>query len=117
MSLSINDLQPKNIKITIRGVEITSKPLKLKHALQLAKVGVVFQDLQNASNQDIDLAEKSVTDIFGELMPELKSVELTVADTMTVLNQLMETIEPEDNKELDKLGVKFDKDPKGKETG
>ncbi len=44
MSNTIEDLKPKPFKIVVKGVTLDSKPLRLSHALTIAKIGNVFQD-------------------------------------------------------------------------
>ena len=117
MSIGLSDLQPKPIQVTIKGVELTSKPLRLKHALTLAKIGAVFEDASKATSQEIDRAQAEVDSVFAELIPELKDIELDMSATMELLQQLMSNIEPSENKELNESGVKIDSDPKVQVTG
>lgn len=117
MSVSIEDLQPKSFKVTVKGVELTCKPLRLSHALTLSKVGEIFQNTKDATPEEIQSAEKQMDGLVGELIPELKEVQLDVGSILELLGQMMETIQPTDNKELEKNGVKFDTDPKVEKTG
>ena len=112
MSVTIDDLKPKNFKLNIKGVELESKPLRLSHALSIAKIGNVFQDTKNASRDDIKQAEVEMDEVIAELIPELAGVPLDMAATMQLIEQLMEQVEPSDNRELKDKGVKFSSDPK-----
>lgn len=117
MSVSLKDLQPEKIKVNIKGVELESKPVRLKHALVMAKVGSVFENPKQATLQDIERAQSDIDNVFEELIPELKGIELDISSTTDLLSQLMSTIEPDDNKVLSESGVKIDSDPKAQEIG
>jgi hypothetical protein len=117
MSVTIDDLKPKNFKINVKGVELECKPLRLSHTLVLAKIGEVFKDPKTASKNEIANAENDLNEIFGELIPEIKGIQLDMQSTLEVMTQMMETIEPSDNKELAERGVKFNDDPKAERTG
>lgn len=112
MSLSVDDLKPKSFKVNVKGVELESKPVRLSHALAIAKIGNVFQDTKAATKEEIKQAEKDMDEVVGELIPELAGVELDIGATMQLIEQLMEQVEPADNKELKKKGVEFNSDPK-----
>lgn len=117
MSIALNDLQPKPIEVKVKGVELTSKPLRLKHALILAKIGSVFENASKATVAEIEKAQTDVDAVFTELIPELKGIDLDMSSTMELLTQLMERIEPEENEQLKESGVKIDTDPKVQGTG
>ncbi len=118
MGLTIADLKPKDFIVTIKGVEVSCKPLRLSHALVVAKIGNVFQEAAKASRQEIKQAEKDMDDLVAELIPELMGTELDMAATMELIQQLMDNIAPSDNKELADKGVKFNSDdPKEKKIG
>lgn len=117
MSVSIEDLKPKNFTITVKGVELNCRPLKLSQALLVSKVGAVFQNTQEATRDQITQAEKDLYEVIGETIPDLKGVELDMSVLMDVITQLSESITPSDNKELKERGVKFDADPKAEMTG
>lgn len=112
MSVSIDDLQPKPFKVTIKGLELECKPPRLSHTLTLAKLGNIFQNTDKASKQDIVQAETDLDEVIGELIPELKGVNLDMSSTLDLVSQIMENIQPSDNKELEEKGVSFDTDPK-----
>jgi hypothetical protein len=112
VSVDITDLIPKPLKITIKGLEIEAKPLRLSHALTLAKVGTVFQDLEKASKPDLKAAEEELDEIIGELIPELAGHALDINVQMELIGKLMETITPSENKELNESKVSLPDDPK-----
>lgn len=112
MSVSVNDLQPKSFKIKVNDVELTSKPIKLKHALILAKVGNVFENASSASNKDIESASDSIEEVLAELIPELKDIDLDMTITMEIMTKLLEHINPDDNQELIENKVSMNTDPK-----
>lgn len=117
MSNTIEDLKPKSFNVTIDGVVLQSKPLRLSHALTIAKIGNVFQNTAEASKADIKQAEVDMDEVIAELIPELSGVDLNLKNTISLIEQLMGEIEPADNKELREKGVSFDADPKAKVTG
>lgn len=112
MSVTLDDLRPKEFNITVKGVELTSKPLRLSHALIVAKLGKVFESPDNASTEQIKQAQADIDGLIGELIPELEGVELDMSSTMELVTQLMNHVQPSDNKELQDKGVSMDTDPK-----
>lgn len=112
MAVSVDDLKPQPFKISVKGVEVTCSPLRLSHALMIARVGNTFQDPTQATTDQMRNAEREMDEIIAELIPELKDVRLDVAAVLEVVNQLMDHIQPADNKELKDKGVSFDTDPK-----
>jgi len=91
MSITINDLSPKPFKVNIKGLELTSQPLRLSHALVLTKIGNIFQNIEGAKKAEITQAEKDLDEVIGELIPELKDVKLDMATTLSLIEQLMST--------------------------
>lgn len=117
MSVSLSDIQPKPFIINIKGVELSCNPLRLSHALILTKIGNVFQNTDDATKETIKQAEQDMDEVIAELIPELQGTQLDVGSIMEVIAQMMDTIEPSDNKELREKGVKFDSDPKAQKIG
>ena len=118
MSVSLDDLQPKPFIIKIKEHEIECKPLRLSHTLILSKIGETFQNPKESSSQEMKQAEKDLDFMIGELMPLLSGVELGMSEILEVIQQMMDTVEPSDNKELKKRNIQFgENDPKGKKTG
>lgn len=118
MPLTIDDLKPKKFKVYIsvpneeEKVVLDSKPPKLSHVLILSKVGKIFEDSSNASMQEIKQSEKDFNHVIADLIPELDGVEVSMSATLEIITQIMEQIEPDDNKQLKESGVSFNKDPK-----
>jgi hypothetical protein len=117
MALSISDLQPKDFKINIKGVEVTCRPPKLSHMLVLSKVGNLFQNINEAKREDILSAQEDFNWVVSELIPELKDIELDMQSTIDVITEIMKEIQPEDDKKLAEMGVSFDADPKAERVG
>ena len=109
---SLDDILPKSFVINIKGVELECRPPKLSHVMLLAKTSKVFQDLDNASVEQIQEVQKTVDAVFEELIPELKGKSLDMDITVEVITQIMENVQPSDNKELADRGVSFNADPK-----
>lgn len=115
MSVSIEDLKPKSFTITVKGVELECQPLRLSDALIISKVGKVFENPTDVSNEKIAEAEQDMDNVISKLIPELKDVQLDMGSTLEVITQLMSNVEPTDNKELREKGVTFG-DPKAKKS-
>jgi hypothetical protein len=112
MSVDVSDLKPKPFKITLQDIELECQPLRLSHALVVAKIGKVFQDPDKATKEQMKQAEADFDELVGELIPDLKGVQLDLPKTIALLEQLLSSIDPADNKELKEKGVTFDSDPK-----
>ena len=117
MALTIEDLQPKDFTINIKGVELTCKPLKLSHALMLSKIGDIFSNPQSATKAQIKQAETDLDEVIEEVLPELKGKQLDMMATFDVITKMMEQIEPTDNQQIKEKGVSFDADPKAEKAG
>ena len=115
--MTIEDLRPKNFSVTVKGVELQCKPLRLSHALIVAKIGEVFKDSKSATKQQINQAQIDMDEVITELIPELKGIELDISAVMELIEQMMNTIQPDDNKELSDKGVAFNGDPKAQTIG
>ena len=64
---SLDDILPKSFVINIKGVELECRPPKLSHVMLLAKTSKVFQDLDNASVEQIQEVQKTVDAVFEYL--------------------------------------------------
>lgn len=117
MALDIKDLQPKPFEVSVKGQTTECKPPRLSHIFILSKVGNLFQNTDTASSADVKQAEKDLDEVFGELIPELKGVSLDMQPTLDLITQIMENVNPSENKEMDSQGVKLDSDPKAERTG
>lgn len=109
---TIEDLQPKPFKITLKGVELLCAPPRLSHTLILAKVGNIFQNSKDATKDEMRQAESDINEVVGELIPDLKDVQLDMNATLELITQLMDNIQPSDNKELKENKVEVNTDPK-----
>ena len=112
MSITLEDLKPKTFTVTIKGVELQCKPLRLSHALTVQKVGEVFSNVDTVDAKDILQAQRDLDNVIYELIPELKGIELDVTATAELMGQLQANTEPADSKELQKEGVQLNADPK-----
>lgn len=116
MSVSIDDLQPKKFKIEIKGVELEVEPLNLSQMLIVANAGKVFQADAPTKVQIVE-AGKDIQEIIDTIIPELKGKKLDGQTTLDLIGKIMNSVEPDDNKELNERGVKFDVDPKAEKIG
>lgn len=110
---TIDDLKPKTFTITVRGVELECKPLRLSHSLIISKISDVFQNPDKYDAKQIIKAQEDIDFVFSDVIPALK-FELDMSTTLEVIMQLMETIQPDDDKFLKENGV--DLDPKEQES-
>lgn len=117
MALNITDLQPKSFEVTIKGQTTECKPPRLSHIFILSKVGNLFQDPAASTASEVKQAEKDLDGVFEELIPELKGVTLEMQAVLDLITQIMNNVNPSENKELDEQGVKIDSDPKAERTG
>lgn len=111
MSNTIDDLKPKPFDVTVKGVRLSCQPLRLSHAMIVARVGNIFQR-QDATNDEIRQAEADIDAVIAEQIPELAETRLDLAATLELITQMMESVEPADNRELRERGVRFNADPK-----
>lgn len=112
MSITLAELQPKPFTINLDGLELTCKPPRLSHTLVLAKIGNVFENIDKSNKQAITQAEQDLDEVLAELIPELKGNQLSIKHLISVISQIMQNVQPEDNRELKEKGVTFDTDPK-----
>ena len=105
---TLDDLRPKKFQVTVRGVNLQCSPLRLSHALIIAKIGQVLENPKEAKTEDIRKAEADLDAIIIELIPELKDIKLDMMDSVELITQMSDGITPEDNKFLEDQGVKFD---------
>jgi len=96
---TIDDLKPKSFTITVKDVELECKPLRLSHSLIIGKIADVFQSPDKYDAKDIVKAQQDIDFVFGDVIPALK-FELDMSTTLEVITQLMESIQPEDDKFL-----------------
>ena len=117
MALTIQDLQPKDFKITVKDVEVTCKPPRLSHTLVISKVGQIFQNIEKASREQVVQAQNDFDWVIKDLIPELDGIQLDMQGIIDVITGIMNQIQPEETKELEEKGVSFDTDPKAEKIG
>lgn len=116
MALNISDLQPKSFTVKLGEQTTECAPLKLRHIFILNKLGTVFQNPESATREQIEEAEADFNYVVGDLIPELQGVNLPIDMMMDLITQMMETVNPTENKELADKGVSFDADPKAEKN-
>lgn len=112
MGLTVQDILPKPFTVTIKGVDLECKPLRLSHALIVGKLADVFNNPKEYTAKDIKLAEADIDDVIGEIMPELKGAQLGMTEIASIVTQLMSSVRADDDIELNEAGVRFENDPK-----
>jgi len=117
MALTIQDLQPKDFKINVKGIEVNCKPPRLSHMLLLSKIGETFSNIKDADREKIEEADADFSYVVESLVPELKDIQLDVQTIIDIITQIMEQVTPDENKELAEKGVTFDADPKAEKVG
>ena len=117
MTATIEDLKPTPFKITVRGVDLECKTIRLSHAMIIASVGSIFNDIKNSSVDDIKRAETEMIAIIPEIIPSLKDIELDGITIMDIITQLGPHMKPTDVEFLEKNGVKINDDPKAEKAG
>lgn len=116
MALNVSDLQPKPFTVTLGEQTTECAPLKLRHIFILNKLGTVFQSPEGATREQIEEAEADFNYVVADLIPELKDVNLPIDMMMDLITQMMTTVNPSENKELEAKGVSFDTNPKANKT-
>jgi len=117
MGLTIEDLKPKDFKITVKGVELDCKPLKLHQTLMLGSISDTFSNLSKSSEQDIAKANKEVMAIINEAIPELDGIELDGATILSIMTEIAEHTQPSDDKYLKDNKVTGTQNPKAEGAG
>lgn len=113
MALNISDLQPRPFTVNLgKGGTTECKPLRMSHIFMLNKLGSVFVEPEKATREQIAAAEADFDFVIADLIPELAGVQLGLDTVMSLIGQMMETVNPSENKELDDKGVSFDPNPK-----
>ncbi|MEI7632007.1 MAG: hypothetical protein WCJ60_01645 [bacterium] len=112
MGISISDLMPKDFKVTVKGLELDCKPLRLSHALIVGKLSDVFSNPINYTANDIRQAEKDIDSVITDLIPELTGVKLDIASFVELMPQMMNSTQPQDEKDLVETGIQLGTDPK-----
>lgn len=116
--LTIDDLKPKPFTINVKGVELECQPLRLAHALTIAKIGSVFSETAKASAQEIEQAARDLDAVVGQVIPALKDVALDASASIELITQLVATIEPAESSALKESGITFENpDPKVQTAG
>lgn len=112
MGIAISDLMPKDFKVTVKGIELNCKPLRLSHALIVGKLSDVFSNPANYTANDIRQAEKDIDSVITDLIPELTGISLDIASFVELMPQLMNSTQPQDEKDLTSAGIELGTDPK-----
>lgn len=114
-----NDLQPKQLKITIQGKEYNCKPPRLSHRLIIGRIQPLFKAAEDMANgkqtevsaEDMIQYENDLDTMIQDLMPELKGVTLDITNIIEIISQLLEAMLPAESKELKDAKVEVN-DPK-----
>jgi len=104
---SVEDLQPKPFTVTIKGMEYESKPLRLSHALMVSKIGAIFNDVRNSNLKETKQAETDLDLIIADLIPDIKDAHLDLLTVMDLLAQLMDSVQPTEQQELEDNNIEI----------
>lgn len=123
MSVTANDLQPKQYKITVQGKDYIGKPLRMSHRLILTRLTPFFKQFENASTgKEINLNatqllefENEIDVFIQDILPSLSGVTLSFEDISEILVQVMNSIMPEESKQLAEAKVEVQTDLKAPE--
>ena len=111
--MNVEDLRPKPFKVTVKGVDLECKPLRMSHALSLAKIGNAFEDPGTKSREENKKLELEFDEVVSELVPDLAGVPLDLQSSMELIQQLMASVEPSESQELKENKVELpSSDPK-----
>jgi len=117
MSLSIDDLRPKNFTITVKGVELECLPLKLSHTLTIASIGNVFENISGMTYESSKKLDTDIRRLIDEVIPSLQDKEIDGMTMMDIITKIGEGSMPSDVEFLDKNGVELNVDPKAEKAG
>lgn len=103
---------PKRVKLNGEIIELQSP--SLEELVKLAKLGGELQGMET-ENLDADQVSNVVDKLNGgirELMPELKDTKLSIEQIIALIEMMVDYAQSNDNKELQKRGIKLDGDQK-----
>lgn len=112
MSVTLDDLQPKQFKIKIKDTELTCNPPEMWHTMVLAKVGTLFQNIDKATQTEMRQAQIDLEEVIRELIPELNGIKLDTNTWLIIMQQIFDASQPNDDRELKEKGVRLNTDPK-----
>lgn len=114
---TLDDLKPKPFKVSLKGHEFECKPLRLSHTLTVSRLAELFNDSGKITMKSAKAAEKDLDELIADLIPELTGVQLDLNDSMHLLTQMVNSVEPEESKELSEANVQFDTEKKVERDG
>lgn len=114
--MSASDLQPKRFKIKIQANEYWCNPPRLSHRLIIGRIQPLFQaadDMSKGIQTEVTAEqmlqyEKDLDTMIQDLVPELKGISLDILDIAEIITQLMESMLPQESKELKDAKVEID---------
>lgn len=105
MSVTIEDLKPRNFTVNVRGVALECKPPRMSHALITQRAGKVFSKPDEYTVEQIREAEKDLDSVIDELVPDLRGVSLELDIMIEIIEAIQKHSEPSDNQELNESKV------------
>ena len=123
--MSANDLQPKQFRVKVKGNEFNCQPLRLSHRLIMGRIQPLFNAANDiATGNKVELKASEILELesdldalIGSLVPELKNINLDIMDIADLLSQMMESMLPDDAKELKEAKVEASENPKEETIG
>lgn len=115
--LDLDTLSKSNKRVKIQGDIIEFAPPSLEDLIDLAKLGGQIQKYQQGEidTKDIDSMSKlmdQLKDGLSNIVPELKKYKLNMEQLIALINLLVDSTQPNDQKELAKRGIALDNDQK-----
>lgn len=114
--LDLDTLSQDKKRVKISGKVIEFQPPALEDLIDLAKLGGKIQKFQG--DTDVENVEE-MSDVMDKLkvglvniVPELKEFKLNLPQLMALIDLLVDSAQPNDQKELEKRGIALDGDQK-----
>lgn len=117
--LDLTNLNPKPAKIKMgdpsNPKEVTMKPPKMSTLVVIQQYGGLIDGTSDkVTAEQAERAETALKQEIYKLSPEMKEFELSNAQIMSLCNLIMDMAMPEQTKELERHGIKIEKDDEKK---
>lgn len=103
--VDLDVLIPQEVIIRFGGEEITVPPPKTVQVLKIGLLGQKLQDADKLSNEELEKAISDLSDQVMECVPGLSGKDLNMAQLLKLVEIISNMAIPPDSKELDKRGI------------